>query len=331
MHRLHFVIIVLAATSAVTATPALSWGKRAHAVIDRAALAALPVDGPVFLQMQADYIAASAVMPDSWRGASEPFSKIEEDPNHGWFKEQFAFLKTIPRSRYAFILALHDEYLRIKDSDPARASRTNVRWTGTLPYAVMESYGRLVVCMREVRAGTGDARRFAEQTCAYETARLGHYLGDGAQPLHDSVNSDGWRGKNPHGYTTDPTIHSRFESKLVEAMALAPADLAPRIAAPAHASGDLFNAVLAYLDAGAAKMETVYQLERRSGFRDAHEQGARDLIYTQTATAASMLRDMLCRAWAESAQPPARIEPSPIDPTNPAYDPATGSAPPATD
>jgi len=45
-------------------------------------------------------------LPDTWRGASEPYSKIFEDPNHGWFKEQFAFLETIPRSRYEFVLRL---------------------------------------------------------------------------------------------------------------------------------------------------------------------------------------------------------------------------------
>ncbi len=32
---------------------------------------------------------------------------------------------------------------------------------------------------------------------------LGHYVGDGSQPLHVTVNYNGWTGPNPHGYTTD--------------------------------------------------------------------------------------------------------------------------------
>ena len=59
-----------------------------------------------------------------------------------------------------------------------------------------------------------------EQHCAFDAIRLGHYIGDGAQPLHDSVNSDGWRGPNPHGYTTDRTVHGRFESKFVDGIGL---------------------------------------------------------------------------------------------------------------
>lgn len=324
-------LLVLAATAcAALSAPVLAWGDRAHAVIDRAAIAALPADGPVFLRKYADYVAASATLPDSWRSASEPFSKMEEDPNHGWFREQFAFLKPIPRSRYEFILALHDEYLRIKDREPERAKRTNVRWTGTLPYAAMEAYGRLVVCMRQVRAAqkAGADASVPEQNCAFQVARLGHYIGDGAQPLHDSVNSDGWLGANPKGYTTDRSIHGRFETQFVDAIALEPKDIAGRIpAALGHRQGDMFDAVLAYLDEAGSKMETVYILEKRAGFADPQDRDVRDLVYARTAAGAEMLRDMLYRAWTESAEPPAQVNPAPLDFANPKFNPATGSAP----
>lgn len=325
----YLLLALAAAACAAVPVPVLAWGERAHAVIDRAAIAALPADGPVFLRKYADYIAASSTMPDSWRSASEPFSKIEEDPNHGWFKEQFAFLSPTPRSRYEFILALHDEYLRIKDSDPERAKRTNVRWTGTLPYAAMESYGRLVVCMRQIRAArkaSADAS-VPEQNCAYQVARLGHYIGDGSQPLHVSVNSDGWRGANPKGYTTDRSIHGRFETQFVDAIALEPKDIANRIGAPGRQRGDVFDAVLSFLDEAASQMETVYILEKRDAFNNPQDRDLRDLVCSRAAAGASMLRDMIYRAWTESADPPAQVNPSPLDPANPRYNPATGSAP----
>ncbi len=325
-----FVLAALAA--AVLPAPALAWGGTAHAVIDRAAIEAIPDDGPTFLRRHVDYIAASASLPDGWRGDSEPFSKIEEDPNHGWFKEQFAFLKPIPRSRYAFVLALYKHYEAIKDSDPATAERTNVRWTGTLPYAAMESYERLIACMRQIRAlkAAGKDSAFAEQHCAFQVIRLGHYIGDGAQPLHDSVNSDGWRGDNPKGYTRDRTIHGRFESEFVDGIGLTVKDIALRLGAPAHREGDMFEAVLAFLNDASSRMEQVYVLEKRDRFANFKDRDVRELVYAQTGKGAAMLRDMICRAWAKSAVRPQPLTPSPLDPANPAYDPETGSAAPQT-
>ncbi len=329
MRPLFFATIAALSALTLAPAPALSWGGTAHSVIDRAAIEAIPDDGPVFLRRYADYIAASASLPDSWRGNSENFSKIAEDPNHGWFREQFTFVRPIPRSRHEFVLALFKQHQRIKATDPATAARTNVRWTGTLPYAAMEAYERLIVCMRHVRrarAEGGDAS-VPEQHCAFHAIRLGHYIGDGAQPLHDSVNSDGWRGDNPHGYTTDRSIHGRFESRFVDSIGLKVGDIAPLIGAPGHRTGDMFDAVLAFLDRAGDKMETVYKLEKRAGFADFGDRDVRRLVYAQTAAGATMLRDMLCRAWTESAKPPAEVVPSPLDFDNPRFNPETGSAP----
>ncbi|PSJ19385.1 nuclease, partial [Halomonas sp. ND22Bw] len=79
-------------------------------------------------------------------------------------------VKPIPRSRHEFVLALHKRYLAIKDKDPATAARTNVRWTGTLPYAAIEAYQRMIVCMRAVRAAqaSGGDASVPEQQCAFE-------------------------------------------------------------------------------------------------------------------------------------------------------------------
>ncbi|WP_237751481.1 nuclease [Sphingobium sp. DC-2] len=322
-------IFALAAVLALLPNAAHAWGGTAHSVIDRAAIEAIPDDGPIFLRKHVDYIAASASLPDSWRGDAENFSKIEEDPNHGWFREQFAFLNPIPRSRYEFVIALYKRYETIKDHDPATAARTNVRWTGTLPFAAIEAYDRLVVCMRQVRkaqAEGGDAS-IPEQHCAFDTIRLGHYIGDGAQPMHDSIHSDGWRGDNPKGFTTDRSVHGRFESRFVDGMRLTVADIAPRIGAPGRRSGDMFDAVLAFLDEAGDKVEAVYTLEKRNGFADYADKDVRAMVYERTAAGAAMLRDMLCRAWAESAAPPAKVTPSPLDFTNPRFNPETGSAP----
>lgn len=309
--------------------PARAWGQRAHAVIDRAAIAGLPPDGPVFLRRYADYVALSATIPDFWRAASEPFSKIEEDPNHGWFREQFAFLRPIPRSRYEFVLALHDQYLRIKSRDRDAAQRMNVRWTGTLPYAAMEAYGRLVATMRRLRRAPDGSieAQFLEQACAFQVFQMGHYVGDGAQPLHDTIHHDGWSGANPAGYTRDPAIHGRVESKFVDEIGLTEADISGRLGAAGHLDGDLFEMVLAYLDEAGDLTERIYQLDQRGAFGNPGDSEARELVYQRTAAGAAMLRDMIHRAWLESALAPAAELANPVDVANPAYNPATGSAP----
>jgi hypothetical protein len=309
--------------------PAFPWGTRAHAVIDHTAVDTLPGDGPVFLKKYADYIAGSASIPDTWRGASEPFSKIEEDPNHGWFREQFVFMKEIPRSRYEFVLELYKEYLRIEKSDPENARRMNVRWTGTLPYAAAEVYGHLVADMRYVRKlrAQGKDTTFLEQTCAFYVAWMGHYIGDGAQPLHDTIHHDGWQGPDPKGYTRDHSIHGRFESQYVEAISLTEEDILPRIGKPGHLQGDVFDLILAHLNEAGTQVETIYKLDQRNAFADAHDPEAREMVYSRTAAGARMLRDLVYRAWLESALPVPSGQPNPIDPNNPLYNPETGSAP----
>jgi hypothetical protein len=309
-----------------------AWGARAHSVIDHTAVDTLPDDGPVFLRKYADYIAGSASIPDTWRGASEPFSKIEEDPNHGWFREQFAFMKSIPRSRYEFVLALYREYLRIQGTDPENAKRMNVRWTGTLPYAAPEVYGHLAADMRLLRKTPEDSkdRAYLEQTCAFYVAWLGHYIGDGSQPLHNTIHHDGWQGPDPSGYTRDPKIHGRFESQYVEAIGLTEQDIVARIGKPDRLTGDVFNLILAHLDEAGSHVVEIYELDKRNAFADPHDVAARAMVYSRTASGARMLRDLVYRAWLESALPVSRRSgPGPIDEHNLLYNPETGSAPAA--
>lgn len=323
--------LALCAAGSLPAAPAMAWGVVAHKVVNQAAVAALPANGPVFLKKYADYVGKTSSMPDTWRSATEPFAKILEDPNHGWFREQFAVMENPPRSRYEFVLELHNAHLEQRKSDPQAAARTNIRWTGSLPYAAMESYGRLVANMRSLRRAIKDGADVAiwEQNCAYEAAVLGHYIGDGSQPLHVSENSDGWRGDNPNGYTSDRNIHGRFESRFVEMIGLTEGDVADRIPAVARQSGDMFDTILAFVDEAHSHMEDIYKLEKQGALEDAGHTGGREMIYSRVATGAAMLRDMLTRAWTESANLQPKAAANPLDFNSPAFNPATGSAPAA--
>ncbi len=207
----------------------------------------------------------------------------------------------------------------------------NVRWTGTLPYAAADVYGHLVADIRLMRRlqFEGKDTAFVEMNCAFYVAWLGHYIGDGAQPLHDSIHHDDWQGPDPHGYTRDPKIHWRFESRYVDAIALTEGDIRSRIGAQGHLGGDVFDAILAHLEEAGSKVEAIYVLDKRNAFADPHDGEAREMVYACTASAARMLRDLVYRAWLESAQQSAPVKPDPTDEANPQYNNENGSAPAA--
>lgn len=311
----------------LTASAAFGWGVRGHQAINRAAVLSLPEDGPTFLRAHEEWIAYLSIIPDSWRSPSEPALKILEDPNHGWFKEQFAMLPAIPRSRYEFILALYEAQ---KKQKPEEGKRTNVRWTGTLPYAAQENFERMRVAMRRYRAlkAGGQDTKFVEWEIASYMGRLGHYTGDGAQPLHDTIHHDGWAGDNPKDFTREPRIHGRMESQYVDLIAVATPDVLKQVGKPKRLA-DPFAAILAHLDLAASYVEEVYQLDKTGAWADKDHPRARELVHERLASGATLLRDLAYTAWLESDQP-FRFSRgnNPIDPDGPAYNPATGSAPP---
>ncbi len=322
----------------LTVVVAGAWGPRGHQTSNRAAVESIPADGPVFLKDYEDWIAKTGPIPDSWRGASEPYSKIFEDPNHGWFKEQFSFMTAIPRSRYEFVIRLYDEYLKIREKDPERAALTNVRWTGTLPYAAMENFDRMQSSMRLYRQALADKSdegkknaEFLARDIAFYMGWLGHYTADGAMPLHDSVHHDGWVGPNPKGYTSDPRVHGRFESSFVELIQLSEKDLLPLVA-KSQVLADPFVAILNHLDDAYDRVEEVYQLDKSGALADKASEPAAKLVKRQLAGASTLLRDLTYTAWVNSAKPVSfggGQNANPVSRTNPAYNSETGSAPPA--
>src|SRR5215469_12352789 len=129
-----------------------AWGVRGHTVANLAAVEGIRQDGPVFLKSEEAYIGHLGTIPDTWRSPSEPYRRISEDANHGWYTEGFAFIPNPPHSRTEFILRVYDEYQRVKASDPERAKLLNIRYTGLQAYSIIEGYERIKAGMRVYRA-----------------------------------------------------------------------------------------------------------------------------------------------------------------------------------
>jgi len=335
-----------------------AWGFRGHTVANLAAVESIGPDGPVFLKADKAYIGHLGPIPDAWRSASEPFLRISEDPNHGWYTESFDFIRDIPRSRTEFTLKVYDEFLRVAKSDPERARFLNVRYTGTQAYSMMEGYERMKAGMRLYRlslskdgvsryrdiAGMyasispqfGDPRKVRQYLAtdvAFYMGWLGHYVADAAQPLHNSRHHDGWDGDNPKGYTRDPEIHTRFETTYVDLIRTSEADVLPLVRKTARHLDDPWTAILDHMIEARDAVEEVYQVDLRGAFTKGDDAEARKLVYARLASGASFLRDLAYTAWIESAKPDPPVKPIdvPSNPDNPKYNPATGSAPaPAT-
>jgi hypothetical protein len=329
-----------------------AWGVRGHTVANLAAVEGIPEDGPVFLRAQEAYIGHLGTIPDTWRGYTEPFLRISEDANHGWYTEQFDFIPNPPKSRTEFVLRVHDQYLKVKATDPNRAKLINIRYTGTQAYSMMEGYERIKAGMRLYRGvenpqdsranlastlaaisplyrDAAQVKQMLANDIAFYMGWVGHYVADAAQPLHNSMHHDGWSGANPKGYTRDPDIHGRFESRYVDLIEVTAPDVVKYMRKDARHLDDVWKAILDHSLEARNSVEDVYRLDLRGGFQKKDDADARELVYKRLASGASFLRDLVCTAWIESGKPgpavPAidRME----NPDNPRYNPAAGSAP----
>jgi hypothetical protein len=263
-----------------------AWSLAGHTLINRAAIAALPADGPAFLEQHIDWIGARSTAPDSWRDGGGAALSTEEAPNHLWLMERLpaAMASALPSSRLEFARQVGD-----------------VSRTGTLPYAILETYQRLEVAFggwRRRRAAHQNTS-FIELDAAFYAGWLGHYVGDGGQPLHTSENHEGWIGPNSKGFTRDHSIHPRFEDDFVALIGLTEADVA-RHMGPPKAFADPAREVLAYLDRSHGRVDQVYSLDLRHAFEDRSNGDARELLYACTGNAATMLRDLIYTAWINS-------------------------------
>jgi hypothetical protein len=270
-----------------------AWGNEGHRLINRLAAANLPGDVPAFLRSETavseiDYLGPE---PDRWRSPAEPELNAAQAPEHFIDLELADALGPLPHRRLDF-------------ESKVFASGQRPEKIGLQPWETIEVWERLKAALREYRhlSAAGQDTRPVEQAAIFYAGWLGHYVGDGSQPLHTTIQYNGWTGPNPNGYTTAHQIHWQFEGIFVAANSQAlPA--AAKMTPPLAIDGDLFDNYVAYLRHSATFVETVYQLEKAGGFEGSGTAESRDFTAARLAAGASMLRDMIYTAWIESAKP----------------------------
>ena len=169
--------------------------------------------------------------PDRWRSPAEPELNAAQAPEHFIDLEPADALGPLPHHRLDFEAEVF-------------AAGERPEKIGLQPWETDEVWERLKAAFREYRhlSAAGQDTRPVEQAVIFYAGWLGHYVGDGSQPLHTTIQYNGWVGPNPNGYTTSHQIHWQFEGPFVAANIHEP-DVQAKMT-PSHAiDGDIFDCI----------------------------------------------------------------------------------------
>jgi methylenetetrahydrofolate--tRNA-(uracil-5-)-methyltransferase len=296
-------IFVLAMFLCLAAPHSFGWGRDGHKIINRVAMETLPANIPAFLRtpQALDEIEYLGPEPDRWRSSAEPELSVAGAPEHFLDLElaDLAAPNGLPTERYDFL----DDLNEADRLHPDLAERLTPQKVGLLPWHAEEDFERLTVDMgdyrrlQEARAETYGA----EQAILYDIGCLGHFVGDGSQPLHTTINYNGWvTTDNPEAFTRHHGIHSQFETDFVSAN-LRARDVASLIPA-ARVLDAPFQDFLLYLLTTHAQVAQVYRFDKQGGFDGHGSAASRSFTAERLAAGATMLRDMIYTAWIDSVR-----------------------------
>ena len=322
-HGTAFSAVALVLLTAAGVPSGRAWDYPGHRVINQLALASLPADFPAFVRepAAAERIAFLAGEPDRWRNDSELSLRHANNLDHYLDFEQLDWAGLDPASlsplRYEFALQFAAgraaNAARFPRIDPGKNAEHLREWPGFLPWTITESFARLQSAFSYLRAfqeggGTPAEIANAQANIVFFMGVMGHYVGDGAQPLHLTVHHNGWVGVNPHGYTTDSRFHAWIDGGFIARAGITFARLAPqarpaRLLATNPQPGErnaMFAEVMRYLEAQHQRVEPLYQLEQAGGLKADGSPGGvdgREFIEEQLLRGGEMLGSVWLTAW----------------------------------
>lgn len=281
------------------------WGKDGHEIINLEGARALPSSLPAFLrtaqaQAEIEYLGPE---PDRWRAPGNSALNVWQAPEH-FINMELADIAApggLPENRRDFVRDLYVAGIE----HPRMADKLTPQKVGLLPWQADEVYGRLLVDMRDYRELLAKHKdtHGVELAILYDTGWLGHYVGDGSEPLHTSINYNGWAEKqDPENFSRLPGIHWQFESEFVHNNIQAK-DVQPLIPSAPRELQHPFKDFVSYLKVSNSDVEQLYQLYKDGGFCGHGSAKARAFTEARLAAGAAMLRDMVYTAWLKSAEP----------------------------
>ena len=273
-----------------------AWGEKGHLMVNRLAIDVAASKLPEFMAASRDQLIYNGFEPDRWREESQSPMNIAQAPDHFFDSEYWGPIPTIEPDRYQFM-------------QKVAAKSIGLVRIGYLPYSIVENYGRVVNAFRHWRnAKSASDRESARANAVFYAGLMGHYAGDGSQPMHMSIHFNGWADgvPNPKNYTKDRRLHGRYEEAYVNA-AVQIASVRPKVRAPQRLN-DVFGSIKQYLTQAFADLEPMYELEKTGEFNPEQPRPkGTDFISGELARAGTILASLWYTAWLESGEPlPAR-------------------------
>jgi hypothetical protein len=316
-------LIVVTAVTTVCA-----WDYDGHRIINQLALNTLPAGFPDFVKTPEarERIAFLGGEADRWRNSPDLAFKHARSPDHYFDFEELNLVGMDPRSlspfRYEFAaqlaLARAANRDRLPPIDPLKNADRTREWMGFLPWAMAEHQAQLKSAFSYLKAfeqhgGTRTEIANARENIIYVMGVMGHFVADGAQPLHTTKHHHGWVGDNPQGYSTNAAIHSWIDGGFIRRANIQADDLAPRLRTArlvvamegAGSPTNLFPVMVAWLLEQHRQVEPLYRLEG-GGKLSVRDQTitaeGTAFIGSQLAEAAQMLGDLWLTAWQQAPE-----------------------------
>ena len=321
MRRLSFTASLLI----FCAARCVAWDYEGHRTVNQLAIAALPPEFPAFVKTESarERIAFLAGEPDRWRNVADLPLRHANSLDHFIDFEDLApadlTAATVSEFRYEYTAQLttariaHPE--RFPSFDPEKNKDRTRGHPGYLPWAITEHYGKLKSAFSYLKAfeeagGTPEEIANAQANVIYIMGTMGHYVGDGAQPLHTTKHYNGWVGDNPQNFTTARTFHAWIDGGFLYktgglsfdglTLRVKPAQ---RLATTADQPRDpIFNHAMNYLLAQFPHVEPLYTLEKTGKLTPEKPESkeGRAFLEAQILTAAHTLGNFWLTAWQEA-------------------------------
>ncbi len=294
----------------------LSWDYEGHRLVNQLALASLPADFHSFVRTPEtqERVTFLSGEPDRWRNTPDLPLKHFNSPDHYFDFEDLQPLDLKPANlshfRYEFLAQLANARTahpkRFPPIDPAKDADHTRALIGLLPWTITEYYAKLKSQFSYLKAyeadGTPEEIANAQQNIIYTMGVMGHFVGDGAQPLHTTRHHHGWVGPNPRGFATNYSFHAWIDGGFFEKAGLNRAELLGRVrpakplwpAEPKTTHADVFPEVVIFLVDQHQMVEPLYELQQKgllSGEGDVGKQG-RAFLAGQMLKAAQFLGDL---------------------------------------
>jgi hypothetical protein len=286
---------------------ASAWGGAGHRMQGQAAVRGLPDEVPAFLRSEQAVRDVGELVrePDRSKGSGKLHGHDRDAAHFVDIDEQGLLLGGPPWLPLSATRADYETVLRRANLDQWKA--------GYLPYAILDRYQQLVADLAYWRvldaaeknaAWSANHAWFREDRVRREAlilkgiGELGHFVGDGSQPLHLSVHYNGWGDyPNPNGYST-ARLHGPFESDMVRAR-VKPEDVESRMVAFRSCGCAVEQRVVDYLTATWKQVIPFYEMEKAGGLKPDDPRGPA-FAADRLAVGAAELRDLIVEAWRDS-------------------------------